>query len=334
MLALVVAAAVAIFILFSAHVNAGRSAAMVASEPISMPVDVIARYASDAPLADLSRSPHVSRLHPGLMVDVVAPWGQLPLVALEHDSSLWADLELLSGRLPGPGEALVPAAAGFPEPGSVVEVLHVAGPASRSWQLLVVGTYAQAALPGSWPLLAVDSMSDLGLAVNMLWLDLVESSTVDHAFRATDRPQWLLTPESSGFMASRAVGDVYGPFGTVMLMVFALSGMGVLNIMLLGFLERRKSLGIMKACGLQSVEMMALLLLEAVATAGVGFVLGTVSGVALVSILSERAGVALELATADVLVAGAGALAVAALGAYLPARMGQRSTVLDLVSGR
>lgn len=334
MLAGSVAAAIAIYILFAAHVNAHRGRAIESVEPIPLPVDAIVVYPYGVPLRELESSVHVERAVPVVTVDVGGPWGRLPLVGLPYGDDVWDRLALAEGRLPGPGEVLVPDVAGFPQPGAEAQVLYVGGPRSVSATLRVVGVYQAANMPAPWPLTASETLTALGAQPNMAWVTLSDPGRGADALRGIGRPLSVLAHDTPARLASRVVSDVYRPFRTVILMVFVLSGLGVLNIMLLGFLERKKSLGIFKACGLQSMEMMLLLLLEAVATATVGILVGASGGILLVHALRERAGASLVLAPGDVVTAGIAALVVAALGAYVPARLGQRTTVLDLVSGR
>ncbi len=333
-----VAAGILIYLLFAGHMNAYRGVAVRKADSLAMPVDAIALYREGAPLGELAMSVHVDRVTPAAQIWVFGQWGLLPAVGLPQGAEPWTNIPLVSGRVPdSPGEVILPQGQGFPSSGSagITHILPNGLVREATWE--VVGVYDARALPFSYPLTTLNTVETLGgIAANMAWIGFYDSGNPNAASHVgrIGRPVQFLHPDTASGQAALLVSDVYGPYRTVIFMVFILSGMGVLNVMLLGFLERRKSLGIMKAQGLQSHEMMMLLLSEAVATSLAGIVAGTGGGLVLVSLVRNWSGLGLYLTVLDVVAAGMIAMIVACLGAYVPARMSQGATVLDLISGR
>lgn len=341
LVASIVGLAVAVYLVFSGYVSAYRGLSAASTEPVPVPADALSLYPASVSQGDLESSPHIRRALMGGKLEVRGPWGSLPVLGLEDEALVMLGLSLAEGRLPGrAGEVAVHAGQPGLSSGDSVDVFRLpwGREAGATWE--VVGVYQDSNLPWNYPLTTLDTLMALdrerGLP-NMAFItfsDTYPRHTVLEQVKRLGSPVLVLTEETAALQISQAVQRVYGPYYTVMVLVFALAGLGVLNVILLGFLERRKFMGILRAHGFLSLDMMMLLLAEGVVLATAGGILGTGAGLLLLEVLRSRTGLPLGVGPLDVLVAAVAALAVAFLGAYLPAAWSREQSVLELITAR
>lgn len=338
---MVISLAVASYLVFAGYLSAYRGISAARTESIPLPVDAVSIYRWPVSTDQLAASPYIREALPGGKADIYGPWGLKPVMSLPPGDIAERGIEMIEGRLPeGAGEVALAQDDPGASVGRTMSVFYLDEGRRSPAQLEVVGIYRQVEWPWDYPVVTHETL--LGLVgedflPNMAWIQLSDAYPFSRALQEAsgiDLPALTLSAETASLRAREAVGRAYGPYRTIMGLVFALAGLGVLNVILLGFLERRKFLGILKAHGFLSLDMMMLLLTEGVVLALFGALVGSGAGLTLLHVLAQRTGLALTVGPADMVLAAIAALAVALLGAYIPAGWSRQQSVLDLISAQ
>jgi len=130
------------------------------------------------------------------------------------------------------------------------------------------------------------------------------------------------------------VGGVFSPVRALLLIIFAFAALGVLNVMLLIFLQRKRQFGVLKAVGAEDRELQIMLLLEGLLMALAGVASGLLLAAGMVYTLNRFTLDRYVLRPVAVLVGLLLALLVFYFGAWLPVNLLRRATVDQLLRNR
>jgi putative ABC transport system permease protein len=145
---------------------------------------------------------------------------------------------------------------------------------------------------------------------------------VDDDFSILDQAQLLETATSIAGTLALLLGGI----ASISLVV---GGIGIMNIMLVSVRERTREIGIRKAVGARSRDILAQFLIEALTLSVLGGLIGTVIGLAVSALIGQLAGWAFVFSPVIVAVALVFSLAVGVVFGVWPARQAAR---LDPIS--
>lgn len=126
--------------------------------------------------------------------------------------------------------------------------------------------------------------------------------------------------------ASRTLAWLLAAVAGVSLLV---GGIGIMNIMLVSVTERTREIGLRRAVGARSRDILLQFLVEAITLAVIGGLLGTVLGVGTAMIVADLAGWRTTLTVDSVVLAVSFAAAVGIFFGYWPARKASRLQPID-----
>ncbi|GEM_PF-7133615 len=369
-LALCVALSIVVFSLFEAHFTATHARFSGRVQPLPLEADLVATRDDAWSPADVNRlnfMPDVTALDVGTAVEVYSPVGFVGLAALDRgsfaprdgeggvkpDAGLAGDISLTNGDLPDrPDQILVPAQLAAAvrlnvgdrfgveyrdSSGDLHPVVYEICGLHRTKdphldQLLTVlprgseespipafdGVYGDYRHPGGNLVLMRSGVPD------RLRGDL------DRALPGAD----LLTRTRGREMTGTLLRDVFSSGRFLIFLALVFSSLGVLNALLLTFLERQRELGIFKALGTLNDEVRIMLWQEGFLTAMVGIAAGVGMTQVLVWLLNAYTASSYVLAPASLAIAVGAALIVFYAGAILPGLMARNMTVEDLLRRR
>jgi hypothetical protein len=314
---------------------------------------------------DAVRSYHwIAEAEQAILIPATTNLGTADLLLLPAGARCLAGLgRLVTGSLPGAGQCMLPArlaAQGSPAaaPGGRLTVVPSRGPGqNRTWtpplEAEISGLYEPAA---EWPAATVLVLSPDGLraagAPNLVFLWLFHPEDSERRVAA-----WLenaLTPPEveAFYLAQRAdlplvlrqstavawgqalQRAIYFPTGEAMFLLYVFFGVGVFTLMLLGFMDRRRELAVMKTLGLTSPQVGVILYLEVALIGMAGLAGGTAVSAGLLALVRRAAGSEFRLSP---LVVASGALfsALSLLGSvWFPIGLARLATVSSLLGGQ
>ncbi|MFO8060844.1 MAG: ABC transporter permease, partial [Bacillota bacterium] len=135
-------------------------------------------------------------------------------------------------------------------------------------------------------------------------------------------------------MAGSLLSGVFSSGRVLTILIMLFCSLGVLNVLLLAFLERQRELGIFKALGSLNDEVRMMLLQEGFLTALLGMAAGTAGTLIAVTLLNRYTPVRYVVRPGAFVLAAAAAAVVFYLGAALPSGMARNMTVQDLLHRR
>jgi ABC-type antimicrobial peptide transport system permease subunit len=226
-------------------------------------------------------------------------------------------------------------------PGAAID-LEPPGSEARQRQKLsgkIVGVLAEGFYLARYPITTLETLKQLRMVEepNVLLMRWSPDTSARAGVASLDRlldPLQILTTSTPRERAGELVGGLFSPVKLIMVVVFGFSALGVLNVMLLSFLQRKRQFGILKALGAEDGELQIMLLLEGflMTLAGVaGGLVVCVGAVFVLNYLTVESYVMNPLAVASGIVLSC---AVFYLGAWLPVNMLQRATVDELLRYR
>lgn len=330
--AVAIAACLAGFVLFSAFIE-GRAGAFTARvAPLRLPTDIVIageQPFNPAALQAAERRATVTQLEAGWAEDRYTAAGRLSVLWLPSTARLLSELNIVAGRLPvAPNEVLLPEK--LPElTGATVGGTWALGPTEAA---TIVGVYR---VGDDWltqPILLRTSDGPLNRA--FVWLsadrnDVATAATIAAALggRALHRD----TPRQD---ARALLLGVYAPGYGIATALFGFVSLGLLSVLLLSFIQRKRQFGVMKAVGLTNPELQFLLLAEGGMIVAAGAIVGIPTGMVLVSQLSARLGLTLTLRPGALAGAVVLAAAVFYLGSLIPATVSRQAPVDALLYNR
>ncbi len=131
---------------------------------------------------------------------------------------------------------------------------------------------------------------------------------------------------STSAQMSRTLSILLGSAAAISLLV---GGIGIMNIMLVSVTERTREIGIRLAIGAKGKHVLLQFLLEAMALAIVGGVIGVALGLLAPFLVSKFAGLPTDVSTSSVVLAFGFAAAIGIFFGYYPARKASRLDPID-----
>ncbi|HAI21837.1 MAG TPA: hypothetical protein DCM14_08090 [Clostridiales bacterium UBA8153] len=347
MVALVVAGAVASYLVMSAAGAGAAREAMAQVRPVPLFADVLA-YAPGPLPADIdrrmARAVEIGHWEMVAVAEVYTASGRYTALGLSPTSRLLEALTLTAGRWPSGTPAGVHGHAVFPDhavgisPGTITS-LEV--PGRHGWHtlhVLVTGLYRPPGAPFSGPLVDRETLIRLGDPVHqgvVGWLSPRYRLTAATARLARMFPQGtVVTRDTPGVLVLDLTRRAWSPVLTVMGLVVALAAAGLFSLMLLSFLRRKRYLGMLKALGLESSELGLLLVMEAGLMSVLGLITGWGMAAGLIWQLNRFHEPALRLGPGDLAASVLLAAGVLVLGSFIPVTLSRRATVDQLLHNR
>jgi putative ABC transport system permease protein len=126
--------------------------------------------------------------------------------------------------------------------------------------------------------------------------------------------------------ARRVLGVLLAAIASISLVV---GGIGVMNVMLVSVTERTREIGLRMAVGARRRDILLQFLTEAATLAGLGGVVGTLSGVLAAAMIAAIAGWPVLVDPATVLLAVASSAAIGVFFGWYPARKAARLAPIE-----
>ncbi len=357
--ALSLALGVATFLLFGGYFAATRQAVEGRIEPLALPADLVVAVGVDSPggvpgglpgggpagapsiVQTLNRLPDVKTATGMVVGTAYTSVGRRRIIGL--DEKVLGGLKLGAGAPPmTAGEVLLPqtlAAAGGIKVGSQITIATDMGGVWREQKFSVSGLY-QGDDFFSGPLARREALAPLGLGP-------VDNAALVEAYPGSSRPGVasqirslyrdsadVLIPEFPASLAGSWLGQAFSPGNVAVFMVFTFSGLGVMNVLLLSFLQRKRQMGVFKALGMDDSDLKQLFFGEGLYVAAAGAALGMVLTAVLVALLGRLTSVRFIISGWLAAWALVLSFAVFALAAWLPAVLCQRASVSVLLQNK
>ncbi len=359
----VVVLATAAFLVYDGYAATMIRRAGSRAEPMRLPVTVVAVAGETA--AGGVATPSGGTIDPGLIGDIARLAGVRSVAAGRLDdvlTSLGSQSRLIlgpSGRAmvealqPTPGNlpvaadrvlaprALAPRAVGgsasamATDPGSPTLVAYPAAEVFRAppqgSSLTISGWYDRFWDLGD-PLITLDRIEPA--QPNVLFVDASPEAVA--AVRAAAEAAGLRAFSSDWprEMVRTLTSANYRPGGEAVLLLFVIIAIGGWTLFLLGFLERRRELAVLKAVGLSSGEISRVFFGEAALTGCAGAGLGIALGQILLLAMHRMTALPLTASLGGVVAGTISAFAVAAAAAVYPTALAGRATVVQLVNNQ
>lgn len=350
--ALVIGLAMVVALGWTAQASRSRAAAwLVDVVPGDEVLTSIPRIALDSPLIDdLRATPGVHSITPIGTFDLAARGERIDAAAIVGADFL-ADgrLTFVAGdrvaaltALDGGGTAIVPSAVATRLGLHVGDTINLAMGDGTTLGLRIDGIVDRSIPSGGgeavllgWP----DAMASIGVTgANVLAVRFVpgaspamrhdlETRAAGYALEANplDRIQGAVT---------EALGRVFGLFDALALIALLVAGLGIVNTLGIGVLERVREIGVLRAIGMTRGQASRMVVAEGIVVGVVGTILGTLVGLAIGAILLTLDG---NPAAIDVLpwgsIAAAAVLGLAGslVASYYPARLASRVSIVAAV---
>ncbi|MEW6524544.1 MAG: FtsX-like permease family protein [Bacillota bacterium] len=275
--------------------------------------------------------------------------GPLEVLARSLDSLLIPPGPMVDGVLPmEPGEVILPAAMAHAlglSLGDSTRFLYSQGRRQVWFDYRVVGLYEPVFERFALPVISLDTAGPLATYAQIVYYlvldDPVETDRLGRTLlKDRDRVRWLeserLVEETEAFQAWREhYGRAQSSARGLVLVLLGISGLGVLNTVLLGLYQRRRELGILKALGLKDTQLFHLFLLEGVFL-GLGGLVVALGGAGLAMKALVHMGVLPVFGLDGAMARNAtlAAVAVSVIPAFFPASMARDRSAQELLSAR
>lgn len=130
---------------------------------------------------------------------------------------------------------------------------------------------------------------------------------------------------------SASLGRVFGLFDALALVAVLVAGLGILNTLAMGVLERVREIGVLRAIGMSRRQASRMVVVEGIVLGLVGTVLGALVGLAVGAILMVLTGdfdPSLPLPWGSIALAAALGLASSVIASYYPSRLASRVSIV------
>lgn len=351
--ALVIGLAMVVALGWTAQASRSRAAAwLVDVVPGDEVLSSIPRIALDSPLIDdLRATPGVRSITPIGTFDLAARGERIDAAAIVGADFL-ADgrLTFTAGdrvsalsALDDGGTAIVPAAVADRLGLHVGDVINLAMGDGTTLGLRIDGIVDRSIPSGGgeailvgWP----DAVSSIGVTgANVLAVRFIpgaspvqrsdlEAKAAGYALEASplDRIQGAV---------SEALGRVFGLFDALALIALLVAGLGIVNTLGIGVLERVREIGVLRAIGMTSGQASRMVVTEGFVVGVVGTILGTLVGLAIgaiLLILDGNPGAIDALPWGSIAAATVLGLAASIVASYYPARLASRVSIIAAVT--
>lgn len=352
LIALAVALSVTVFILFSAYFAATQQAVARRVKPLDLPGDLVVR--STAPLGGgvltaLARQSDVRTVRPAVSARLLTTFGETDVLGLDPALLASNQVTLTAGRAPAAaGEIMLPAEtaarAGL-KPGDVVGLSRVADGQVTGAQAVVVGLgQSRFGYFAGQALMAADGLKTaFALEPNVA---VVQADEADNVFKvqrfvenltgsgAATAGLRVVTARSPETMARSLVGGVFSSGRLAVLLAYIFATLGVLNVILLSFLQRKRPLGVLKALGFDNDDLQAYLLLEGTLMAVIGLLAGMIASGVLIWAFNRYTASSFLASAGSVVTAAVLSLALLYVASWLPITLTRRASVNALLQNR
>ncbi|MHB8945899.1 MAG: ABC transporter permease [Bacillota bacterium] len=346
LIALAVGLSVTVFVLFSAYFAATQQAVARRVKPLDLPGDLVVR--ASAPLeagflSGLGRQADVQAVTPAASAKMLTSVGEVEVLGLAAALLKDGEVTMAAGRPPAaPREIMVPAAsaarAGL-KVGDEVSLTAIAdGHAATSRAVLVGLGQSRYGYFAERPVMTAEALQAAsGLSANLAIVNTDNAFKVRRFVENFDpRPAGLrvVTADSPGMEARGLVGGVFSSGRLAILFVYVFATLGVLNIILLSFLQRKRALGVLKALGLDNDDLQAYLLLEGALMGLVGLVAGLVASGILIAVFNRHTTSSFAASPGPMVLAAGLSLVVLYAASWLPITLTRRASVNALLQNR
>jgi len=288
LLVLVVALAVSVYLLFSSFVGGQRLRSASRAEPLSLPGQAVVMVSRT-----LGRGEYNSLLDgigtansssPGALARsmVIAyqiretSLGTRWLLRASADSPIWPHVGQDCPAVPGQGE-LPPVYVPVEWAGDIGlrngDDVFIREPDGSLHQMQVAGMFRPPSVFTDALLLPV---AQVPRGDGFIVPENADLGRLLARLRTRNLLRYVFTSNSPGELASRMQSQVYLPGSQAMVGLFAFTALGVLTLVLLSFMERKREIGILKTVGYRGITIDAILNTEVLALglAGVGCGIG------------------------------------------------------------
>ncbi len=131
-----------------------------------------------------------------------------------------------------------------------------------------------------------------------------------------------------------ALGRVFGLFDALTLIAVLVAGLGIVNTLVMGVVERVREIGVLRAIGMRRGQVARMVVVEATVLGAVGVVLGGATGLGIGAILLLLTGgftPGLGVPWSSLAVAAVLGIALSVAAAYYPARLAARISIVRAV---
>lgn len=297
LMAAILGLAIAAYLLYATFLTGAGQEARLLVESLDLPCDLVflgKSTLSQAEIETVMRNASVTLCETARSTWYLTAAGYVRVLALRESSSLWGLLAGPGGAeeappVPGRGEVLIPSWAaelsglavgqGFvlspPRVPTAGSALRIAGVHQTADDLL--GHCAFTLLPeaGPAPNALFVWMATPEAAAPLAWnLEQEYVRPGRPVVRTMDDPV-ILTAGLPDRMARSVLAQTYLPGAGVMMLVFGFCGIGLFTTVSLGFMDRRRSIAILKTVGMESAGVVTMLAVEQGLVAVAGTVLGS-----------------------------------------------------------
>lgn len=130
-----------------------------------------------------------------------------------------------------------------------------------------------------------------------------------------------------------AMNSMLGILQTILVGIASISllvsGIGIMNIMIVTVTERTREIGIRKAVGAKRRNILSQFVIEAAVTAGIGGIIGIIVGVLLANPIASIMGISADVSTQWIIIAFCISAAIGIVFGYFPARKASRMNPID-----
>ncbi len=360
LIALAVALSVTVYVLFTAFFGATQQAVARRVRPLVLPGDLVVR--ASEPLAEaftfaLGRQANVTSVRLLTVVELMTTFGRVEVLGYDQPMAADGSFAVGEGRAPqADDEIMIPpevaAEAGL-RVGDTVQLMRIIGTqlATQTMTIVGLGRSRQEYLAG-FPVVTVAALRS-GLTVDPntaivqvdqeiniprveryikdLWMEVYGGAPPGSSGYAGPSVIWARSPEIS---ARALVGGVFSSGRLAVLLVYLFATLGLLNIILLSFLQRKRPLGVLKALGLDNGDLLLYLLLEAVLMALIGLAAGLSASGGLIWYLNRHTANSFLPSGWSAGIAALLSLALVYVASWLPVTLTQRAPVNALLQNR
>ncbi len=338
LVALSVALVITVFMVTSAYYQHQVTNLASRTQLLTLPADAVVMMADPIPPDESLPLLPARKVEAVWHLTAGTQWGLIPITGASQE--FMSGLDPVQGSIPaGKAEVLISAAVARRAslgPGSTLRArvgqgvidLRVSG-ILESFQYIMDGIV----MPQEQLSSLVDGGRSPGNAY-LVWA--LPHRSLDEAAvkRALSGVEMVITPRLPVQAVRQLVRQAYSPGRLLLGAVCLLGGLGVLNIMLLSFLQRRRYLGLLKAQGMRGKETGMLLWIEGAFMAVLGAVAGIGASAGGVVLVNRLTALHLTFPWRSL----PWALVISALifyaGAAIPARMSRDATIFDLLYRR
>lgn len=350
LIALSLAGGMAVFLLIQSHVDLTSRRMAGTAQPVAVPGEamyVTSRFFDAAEIASLQRIwGAITEFEAGYVFDAYTSAGMHRAVALAPESMAAGVLPLSEGAWPAePGQVMLPLSLARQTGLSVGDRFTTFIPAPPGGYLMPVRHQVVGLFTTGFGLLETPVYSALDAKLrpgvrgpNLLIVGggavSIPERTLQQIYTRLDATLMYTSGHGHYLAGNLAKAALAGGVPLAML-IFLMSGLGALNILLLGFLQRKRSFGILKALGASHNEARAVLMLEAAVTSVAGAALGLAGSAAGLALLRASAvGGDYRLTPASVSLAVVFTVSIGMLAGHIPGRLCRDATVDQLLHNR